>query len=109
MSRVAGSVHIAATDGPGGRAASRHCLPASLTRADAILCVGVRPDLGKAKLNTFFSVNTLAAGDRSGRGFAGRTGVHGPERFAAGAWSTLARARQCSTVAGVLRLPSSAS
>ena len=95
MSRVAAAVHVVTTDGPAGpgglhgdrghagdRRSARRSSSASTPPA-------VRPAF--VMENGVFCVNTLAAADRDlADAFAGRTDLQGPDRFAAGAWETLA-------------------
>lgn len=93
MSRVAGAVHVVTTDGPAGRAGFTATAVAPVTDSPPVLlvCVNSAGRSGAALLrNRAFCVSTLAAGDEAlAEAFAGRSGLQGLERFAAGTWTTL--------------------
>lgn len=90
MSRVAGAVHIVATGGEGGLAGftATAMVPVSDDPPTLLVCLNATSrSLRAIVLNGVFSVNTLGSGDTGLADlFAGRTGIHGPERFTSGAW-----------------------
>jgi flavin reductase len=94
MSRVAGAVHIVATDGPSGRAGFTATAVTPITDSPASLLVCVNAAGRSARslaANGVFCVNTLTAEDRAvADTFAGRADLHGQDRFAIGEWSSLA-------------------
>jgi flavin reductase len=93
MSRVAGAVHVVATDGPAGRAGFTATAVTPVTDHPASLLVCINANGRSATFltaNGVFCVNTLAAADRPLADiFAGRTDLHGRDRFSAGAWDVL--------------------
>ena len=92
MSRMASAVHVATTDGPGGRAGFTASAVCSVSDAPATLLVCVnRSSSAHAAFsrNDALCVNTLGAGHQAiARAFGGRTPMD--ERFATGAWRELA-------------------
>jgi flavin reductase len=94
MSRVAAAVHVVATDGPAGRAGFTATAVAPVTDSPAslLVCVNTSSRSAEALLaNGLFCVNALGADDLALADlFAGRTGIHGEDRFSVGAWETLA-------------------
>lgn len=93
MSRVAGAVHIVTTDGPAGRAGLTATAVAPVTDSPAslLVCVNTSGRSAQALLaNRVFCVNTLSAEDRPlAEIFAGRTDLHGQDRFSSGQWDKL--------------------
>lgn len=94
MSRVAETAHVVATDGSAGLAGLTATAFAGVSDQPPTVLVCVQATsrfLPKLDLNGVFCVNTLAASDQALADlFAGRSGVHGAERFAAGVWTTAA-------------------
>jgi flavin reductase len=94
MSRYGAAVHIITTDGERGKGGFTATAVCSVSDDPPTLLVCVnRKSQGGAVLaaNGVFCVNTLAAGDEElSNMFAGRTGVATADRFASGAWETLA-------------------
>lgn len=94
MSRVAAAVHIVATDGPAGRAGftATAVTPVTDSPATLLVCVNTAGRSTQALLaNQVFSVNTLGAGEAALADiFAGRTDLHGKDRFTIGQWSRCA-------------------
>ncbi|MBB4039800.1 flavin reductase (DIM6/NTAB) family NADH-FMN oxidoreductase RutF [Microvirga flocculans] len=94
MSRVAGAVHLVTTDGDAGRAGFTATAVTTVTDSPAALLVCVNTAARSAQsllANRVFCVNTLSAADRDlASAFAGRTGLHGQERFTLGQWDVLA-------------------
>jgi len=93
MSRLGAAVHVITTAGPGGKAGSTATAVCSVSDAPptVLMCLNRRSQTNPAVVeNGVFCVNTLGDG---GAGiadiFAGRTGVLGTDRFAAGEWTTL--------------------
>lgn len=90
MSRVGGAVHIIATGGPAGLAGftATAMVPVSDDPPTLLVCLNAQSrSLRAIVANGTFSVNTLGSGDAGLADlFAGRTGIHGPERFASGPW-----------------------
>ncbi len=90
MSRVAGAVHLIATDGPAGRAGLTATAMTSVSDdpPSLLVCLNRASRTGALlKANGAFSVNTLAAGQEPLADiFAGRTDLHGEARFAHGHW-----------------------
>jgi len=93
MSRVAGAVHIVATDGPSGRAGFTATAVAPVTDqpASLLVCVNAAGRSAQSVLaNRAFCVNTLSAGDQAvAETFAGCAGLEGRDRFSVGSWETL--------------------
>jgi flavin reductase len=93
MSRVAGAVHVVATDGPAGRSGFTATAMTPVTESPPTLLVCVNTEGRSAAAvvaNGVFCVNTLAAEDVAiADCFAGRAGLVGPERFRVGAWERL--------------------
>jgi flavin reductase len=96
MSRLGAAVHVITTAGPGGKAGTTATAVCSVSDAPPMLlvCLNRRSQTNPAVVeNGVFCVNTLGDG---GAGiadhFAGRTGVTGSERFAAGEWTVLSTA-----------------
>jgi flavin reductase len=94
MSRVAAAVHVVTTDGPSGIAGftATAVTPVTDDPASLLVCVNTGARSAQALLtNGIFCVNTLAAEDQAlADVFAGRTTLHGPDRFSKGEWTTLA-------------------
>jgi flavin reductase (DIM6/NTAB) family NADH-FMN oxidoreductase RutF len=88
MSRVAGAVHLVATDGPAGRAGftATAVTPVTDDPPSLLVCVNTSGRSAKALLaNGAFAVSTLASDDQSlAELFAGRSPAE--DRFAAGEW-----------------------
>lgn len=92
MSRVAGAVHLVATDGKGGKAGLTATAVASVS-ADPptlLVCLNATSRTAAAlRENGYFSVNTLGAGQQEmANVFAGRTPAKGEARFEHGKWET---------------------
>ncbi len=94
MSRVPGAVHLVATDGPAGLGGFTATAVTSVADTPPMLLVcvnGANQSCRQLVENGVFCVSALAAEDEALAGvFAGRTGVHGPGKFASGAWAPLA-------------------
>jgi flavin reductase len=92
MSRVAGAVHLIATDGVAGKAGLTATAVTSVSDAPPTLLVCLNKSSRTAAIlseNGSFSVNTLAAGHQElANVFAGRTPARGPARFEHGKWET---------------------
>ncbi len=89
MSRVAGAVHVVATDGPAGRAGLTATAVTSVSDSppSLIVCLNATSrTAGILKGNGAFSVNTLAAGHVSVARHFSRSGLSMDERFAHGEW-----------------------
>jgi flavin reductase (DIM6/NTAB) family NADH-FMN oxidoreductase RutF len=90
MSRVAGAVHLIATDGPGGRGGLTATAVTSVSDAPPTLLVCLNKTSRTAAIlaeNGHFTVNTLGAGQQElANVFAGRTPARGPARFEHGKW-----------------------
>ncbi|PVE22228.1 4-hydroxyphenylacetate 3-monooxygenase [Microvirga sp. KLBC 81] len=93
MSRVAAAVHVVTTDGPAGIAGftATAVTPVTDEPASLLVCVNTAARSAQALLsNRVFCVNTLAADDQAlANVFAGRTELHGPDRFSKGEWDKL--------------------
>lgn len=90
MSRVAGAVHLVATDGKGGKAGLTATAVASVA-ADPptlLVCLNATSRTAAAlRANGYFTVNTLGAGQQElANVFAGRTPAKGEARFEHGKW-----------------------
>jgi flavin reductase (DIM6/NTAB) family NADH-FMN oxidoreductase RutF len=94
MSRVAGAVHLVATDGPAGRGGFTATAVASVADTPPTLLVcanGSNRSCERLIANGVFSVSTLAGSDEAlAVAFSGRTGVYGEDRFGLGTWDRLA-------------------
>lgn len=93
MSRIAGAVHVVASDGPAGAGGATMTAVTSVTDAPptVLVCLNRTGRFNAiVRANGVFSVNTLVAGDEALAGlFAGVGGVDHPDRFAAqGVWRT---------------------
>lgn len=90
MSRVAGAVHLIATDGPGGKGGLTATAVTSVSDAPPTLLVCLNKSSRTAAIvreNGAFSVNTLGAGQQElANVFAGRTPARGERRFEHGKW-----------------------
>lgn len=90
MSRVAGAVHLVATDGPAGKAGLTATAMTSVSDDPPTLLVCLNKASRTALMlreNGAFSVNTLGESHRGLADiFAGRTDLHGEARFEHGAW-----------------------
>jgi flavin reductase len=93
MSRLGAAVHVITTAGPGGKFGTTATAVCSVSDAPPTLlvCLNRRSRTNPVVVeNGVFCVNTLgAAGADIADVFAGRTGVQGSERFAAGEWTVL--------------------
>src|SRR4051794_9837985 len=93
MSRVAGAVHVVATDGPFGRAGftATAVTPVTDSPASLLVCVNTAARSAQSLMaNGIFCVNALGAADTAiADAFAGRSGLEGSDRFSIGAWQTL--------------------
>lgn len=93
MSRVAAAVHVVTTDGPSGIGGftATAVTPVTDNPASLLVCVNTAGRSAQALLtNGIFCVNALAAEDQAlADVFAGRTELHGPERFSKGQWTKL--------------------
>jgi flavin reductase len=105
MSRLGAAVHVVTTAGPGGKTGATATAVCSVSDAPAtlLMCLNRRSQTNPIVLeNGVFCVNTLG---HEGAGladiFAGRTGVQGSDRFAAGEWTTLITASPVLTTAVV--------
>lgn len=91
MSRVAGAVHVVATDGPAGRGGLTATAVTSVSDAPPSLLVCINASSRSAKLlreNGVFSVNTLAVHHLELARHFSRSGLSMEERFAQGRWTT---------------------
>lgn len=92
MSRIAGAVHIVASDGPAGAGGATMTAVTSVTDAPptVLVCLNRTGRFNAiVRANGVFSVNTLVAGDEELAGlFAGVGGVDHPDRFTRGTWGT---------------------
>lgn len=93
MSRVAAAVHVVTTDGAAGVAGftATAVTPVTDGPASLLVCVNTAARSAQALLaNGVFCVNVLNAADRDlADTFAGRTMLHGPDRFSKGKWDRL--------------------
>jgi flavin reductase (DIM6/NTAB) family NADH-FMN oxidoreductase RutF len=93
MSRVAGAVHVVTTDGPAGRAGFTATAVTPVTDSPASLLVCVNASGRSARFltsNGVFCVNTLSVDDVAiADAFAGRSDLHGRDRFTVGQWRML--------------------
>jgi flavin reductase len=96
MSRLGAAVHVITTAGPGGKAGATATAVCSVSDAPPTLlvCLNRRSQTNPAVVeNGVFCVNTLGEGGAEVADvFAGRTGVTGSDRFAAGEWTVLSTA-----------------
>jgi flavin reductase len=94
MAKVTASVHVVTTFGAKGRAGLTASAVTSLSDSPPLMLVCIHADsrtLAAIEANGVFCVNTLAGADQSvAEVFAGRKGLVGEERFAAGQWDKLA-------------------
>lgn len=90
MSRIAGAVHVVASDGPAGAGGATMTAVVSVTDAPptVLICLNRTGRFNAiVRGNGVFSVNTLVAGDEAlANVFAGVGGVEHADRFAQGAW-----------------------
>jgi flavin reductase (DIM6/NTAB) family NADH-FMN oxidoreductase RutF len=90
MSRVAGAVHLVATDGAAGKAGLTATAMTSVSDDPPTLLVCLNRASRTAAMlreNGAFSVNTLGGNHQAlAEIFAGRTDLHGEARFGHGAW-----------------------
>src|SRR5262245_20732583 len=93
MSRLGAAVHLITTAGPGGKAGATATAVTSVSDAPPtlLMCLNRRSQTNPSVVeNGVFCVNTLGdGGSELADLFAGRTGVTGCNRFAAGEWTTL--------------------
>src|SRR5262245_23358776 len=93
MSRMGAAVHVITTAGPGGKAGATATAVCSVSDAPPtlLMCLNRRSQTNPiVAANGVFCVNTLGAGEKTIADlFAGRSGVIGADRFAAGDWTTL--------------------
>lgn len=91
MSRIAGAVHVVASDGPAGLGGATMTAVTSVTDAPptVLVCLNRAGRFGAIlRANGVFSVNTLIEGDEDLAGiFAGVGGIDHAARFAPGRWS----------------------
>lgn len=91
MSRIAGAVHVIASDGVAGPGGATMTAVTSVTDAPptVLICLNRNGRLNALlRANGVFSVNTLVAGDEALAGvFAGVGGIDHPDRFAHGVWT----------------------
>lgn len=91
MSRIAGAVHVVASDGPAGPGGATMTAVTSVTDAPptVLVCLNRAGRFGAIlRTNGVFSVNTLVEGDEDLAGlFAGVGGIDHPDRFAPDRWS----------------------
>ncbi len=94
MTRMGAAVHVITTAGPGGKAGTTATAVCSVSDAPPALlvCLNRRSHTHSAVVhNGVFCINTLGDGGAEIADlFAGRTGVHGVDRFATGEWIVLA-------------------
>ena len=99
MSHVAAAVHIVTTDGPAGRAGftATAVTPVTDSPASLLVCVNAAGRSATAlEGNGVFCVSTLGAHDVAiADTFAGRTDLHGGDRFTVGEWKTLVTGAPC--------------
>lgn len=99
MSRVAGAVHLIATDGPGGKGGLTATAVTSVSDAPPTLLVCLNKASRTAAIvreNGAFSVSTLGAGQQElANVFAGRTSARGTQRFEHGKWLSDALGQPC--------------
>jgi len=92
MSRIAGAVHVVASDGPAGAGGATMTAVTSVTDAPptVLVCLNRTGRFNAiVRANGVFSVNTLVAGDEELAGlFAGVGGIDHPDRFTHGTWRT---------------------
>lgn len=90
MSRIAGAVHVIASDGAAGRGGVTMTAVTSVSDAPptVLVCLNRTSRFGAIlRANGVFSVNTLVGGDEELAGlFAGVGGVDHPDRFAEDRW-----------------------
>ncbi len=89
MSRVAGAVHVIATDGKAGRGGMTATAVTSVSDSPPSLLVCINATSRTAKIlkeNGAFSVNTLAAGHVEIARHFSRSGLSMEERFGRGNW-----------------------
>jgi len=91
MSRIAGAVHVIASDGAAGPGGATMTAVTSVTDTPptVLICLNRTGRLnGLLRANGVFSVNTLVAGDEALAGvFAGVGGLDHPDRFGHGTWT----------------------
>lgn len=91
MSRIAGAVHVVASDGPAGAGGATMTAVVSVTDAPptVLVCLNRNGRFNAiVRGNGVFSVNTLVAGDEAvANVFAGVGGVEHADRFAHGSWT----------------------
>jgi flavin reductase len=94
MSRVAGAVHVVTTDGPAGRGGftATAVTPVTDTPPSLLVCVNASGRTARSlTANGLFCVNTLSIADIAvAETFAGRSDLHGGDRFSIGEWIVLA-------------------
>ncbi len=93
MSRFAGHVHVATTDGVAGRRGVTIIAACSVSDAPpmVLVCLNrMKSDNDCFAENGVFALNTLSAGQvEIANAFSGLTGLTQDDRFALGSWSTL--------------------
>ena len=93
MSRLGAAVHVITTAGPGGKMGATATAVCSVSDAPPtlLMCLNRRSQTNSVVVeNGAFCVNTLGEGGAEVADiFAGRTGVQGSDRFAAGDWTVL--------------------
>jgi cob(II)yrinic acid a,c-diamide reductase len=94
MSRFAGAVHVVTTDGTAGRRGTTVIAACSVSDDPPTVLVCLNrgnPANERFHDNGCFALNTLPAGRQDlANAFSGLTGLPQDERFALGAWDTLA-------------------
>jgi flavin reductase (DIM6/NTAB) family NADH-FMN oxidoreductase RutF len=93
MAHVTAAVHVITTAGGGVRAGLTASAVTSLSDAPPMMLVCIHGDsntLAQIEANGVFCVNTLSGDDQAvAETFAGRRGLEGDQRFAAGDWTTM--------------------
>lgn len=93
MSRVAAAVHVVATDGSAGIGGATVTAVASVSDdpPTVLVCLNRTSKAnGLIKANRVFCLSTLTEAERPvAEVFAGRTGLHGADRFQEGRWSSI--------------------
>ena len=93
MAHVTASVHVITTAAGGVRAGLTASAVTSLSDAPPMVLICIHRDsntLTEIEANGVFCVNTLSGADQAvAESFAGRKGLEGEERFAAGDWTTM--------------------
>lgn len=93
MSHFAGHVHVATTDGPGGRRGATIIAACSVSNSPPMVLACLNRENPKNEpflVNGRFALNTLSSHHQAlASGFSGLTGLSPDERFALGEWDVI--------------------